>query len=87
MKIIDLREKSLYDISHVEGSINIPYEYLISNYKTILNKSETYYFYCNKGILSNRVVNILSSLGYKAFTLEKWFYLYYNYVDEYVRVC
>lgn len=67
MKIIDLSNKSEYEKYHIRGSVNIPYEDLISNYRSLLNKNETYYLYCKSGKLSKRATVVLSSIGYKVF--------------------
>ena len=64
-KLICLESREIYNINHVIGSINIPYEELLYNREKYLNKSDTYYLYCNKGHKSTRAVNILSAYGYK----------------------
>lgn len=71
MKIIDVSDKYTYNEYHINGSINIPYDDLINNYRRYLNKNEKYYLYCKSGKLSKRATMILSSLGYKVFYLEK----------------
>lgn len=71
MKIIDVSDKYTYNEYHIKGSINIPYDDLINNYRRYLNKNEKYYLYCKSGKLSKRATMILSSLGYKVFYLEK----------------
>ncbi len=71
MKIIDVGDKSSYNLSHIRGSINIPYDDLISNYKMYLNKYDHYYLTCKSGKLSKRAVLLLSSLGYKTHELKK----------------
>ena len=71
MKIIDVSEKYMYNLNHIENSINIPYDELINNYRTYLNKNDLFYIYCSGGKLSKRAVSILSSLGYKVILLEK----------------
>lgn len=71
MKIIDVSDKITYSNFHINGSINIPYDELINNYRKYLNKTESYYLYCKSGKLSKRAVIVLSSLGYKVFKLEK----------------
>lgn len=48
----------------VKGSIHIPYENLLVNYKELLDKNKKYYIYCKGGIKSKKVVNILSFYGY-----------------------
>lgn len=71
MKIIDVSDKYLYSQEHINGSINIPYNTLMNNYRQYLNKSESYYLYCKSGKLSKRATMVLSSLGYKVYNLEK----------------
>ena len=70
MKIIDVSDRYSYSLSHVNGSINIPYDELINNYRLYLNKSESYYLTCKSGKLSKRAVSILKYLGYKVFILK-----------------
>lgn len=71
MKIIDVTNKYEYNLEHIEGSINIPYDDLISNYRYHLNKNDAYYIYCKGGKLSKRAVAVLSALGYRVYLLEK----------------
>lgn len=71
MKVIDVSDKITYANYHLNGSVNIPYDELINNYRKYLNKNESYYLYCKSGKLSKRAVIVLSTLGYKVFNLEK----------------
>ena len=71
MKIIDVSDKFTYSNYHINGSVNIPYDELINNYRKYLNKNESYYLYCKSGKLSKRAVIVLTSLGYRVFNLEK----------------
>ena len=70
MKIIDVGNKYTYLEGHINGSVNIPYDELISNYRKYLNKEENYYLYCKSGKLSKRAAMILTSIGYKVFVLK-----------------
>ena len=70
MKIIDVSGKNEYNNYHIIGSVNIPYDELVNNYRNYLNKKETYYFTCKSGKLSKRAATILSSLGYNAYVLK-----------------
>lgn len=70
MKIIDVSDKFTYENGHINGSINIPYDELINNYRMYLNKNDSYYLYCKSGKLSRRAVAVLSSLGYKVYLLD-----------------
>ena len=71
MKIIDVSDKFIYNEEHINGSVNIPYDRLINNYRYYLNKNDTYYIYCKSGKLSKRATLVLSSLGYNVYYLEK----------------
>lgn len=68
--IIDIRDKFKYDLGHIDGAINIPYEKIISNPGDFLDKDKKYYLYCSKGITSSNVCNILSKLGYNVFSIS-----------------
>jgi rhodanese-related sulfurtransferase len=70
-KIIDVQDRYEYNISHLPGSINIPYDDLINNYRVYLNKKDTYYLYCKSGKLSKRASIVLNYLGYNTFVVEK----------------
>lgn len=69
-KIIDIQDKYNYQIFHLNGAINIPYDELMNNYRNYLNKNDTYYIYCKSGKLSKRVEAVLSYLGYNVIMLE-----------------
>lgn len=62
--IIDIQDKYEHQLNPYPGSINIPYDDLMNNYRNYLNKSDMYYIYCKSGKLSKRVVAVLSYLGY-----------------------
>ena len=70
MRIIDVSEKNVYNTYHIAGSVNIPYDELLNNYRKYLNKRDIYYFTCKSGKLSRRAATILSSLGYKTYVLK-----------------
>ena len=63
-KLIDVEAKEIYNINHINGAINIPYETLLYNRDRLLNKNETYYIYCKGGHKSKRIVSILTAYGY-----------------------
>ena len=69
--IIDLQDASEYQKSHINGSINIPYNELLNNYRKYLNKNNIYYLYCKSGILSKRLSTMLSYLGYNVININK----------------
>ena len=70
MRIIDVSEKNIYNSFHINGSVNIPYDELMNNYRKYLNKKDTYFLTCKSGKLSKRAAVILSSLGYKTYVLK-----------------
>lgn len=74
--IIDIRSNEKYNSNHINGAINIPKNTLIYDYEKYLNKINTYYIYCQKGINSVKVCSLLSSLGYKVVNIiggyESW---------------
>lgn len=75
-KIIDIRNVEKYNDNHIPGAINIPYEKLLANYQKYLDPSQTYYIYCQKGLKSLKVSQILNRLGFKTANLnggyESW---------------
>lgn len=71
VKIIDIQSPYYYNINHISGAINIPYDELMNNYRKYLNKNERYYIYCKSGNLSKRVSTILSYLGYNVIMINK----------------
>ena len=62
--LFDLEEPSTYKKKHLHGSVNVPLEKMLGNYKKILDKNQKYYFYCRKGIKSKKVISILEYYGY-----------------------
>lgn len=76
VKIIDIRSEQSYNNNHIENSINIPYEKLIIDPRKYLDSNVKYYLYCQKGISSYKVCQILTRLGYKVINIlggyEEW---------------
>ncbi len=65
--IVDVRTKEEYDVSHVKGSINIPYDEIDEN--TNLDKTKTILVYCRTGKRSTKAFDTLTSLGYNAYNM------------------
>ena len=59
--IIDIRDKNSYDKFHLKNSINIEFEKLLINPSLYLNNYNKYCFYCDKGLSSLSLSNILVS--------------------------
>ena len=62
INIIDLRGSDRYNISHIPGSINIPYNSLIIAPFKFLDKDIKYYLYCESGVTSKSACTILSKM-------------------------
>lgn len=62
--LIDLEDEYSFLVNHQNGAINIPYNKLIYNYEKLLDKNKSYYFYCNGGSKSRKIVSILELYGY-----------------------
>ena len=67
--IIDIRSIQKYNDNHILGAINIPFDLLISNPSRYLNKKNTYYIYCQKGLTSKNACRVLRNLGYNAINI------------------
>lgn len=62
--LIDIQNVIDYNEYHHPDSINIPYEKLLLNYKSLLDKNKPYYIVCRKGTKSRKAVSILEFYGY-----------------------
>lgn len=62
--LIDVKDPISYKEKHNPYSINIYYDKLLMNHKTLLDKNKTYYIMCDKGHKSKQAVRILSFYGY-----------------------
>ncbi len=62
--LIDIRDPIYYKEEHNKYSINIPYNKLMLNYRTLLDINNKYYITCTKGVKSKKAVSILEFYGY-----------------------
>jgi len=62
--LIDIQNPIDFMEFHHPDSINIPYEKLMLNYKTLLDKNKPYFIVCYKGTKSRKAVSILEFYGY-----------------------
>ena len=62
--LLDIRDKYEYILGSIKNSINIPYNYLFLMPENYLNKTSTYYIYCDSGSKSRKLCGHLTSLGY-----------------------
>ena len=68
--IIDIRSIEKYNNNHIEGSINIPFEKLITNPSKYLKRNETYYIYCQRGMHSKKACLILKNQGFRVVNIN-----------------
>jgi rhodanese-related sulfurtransferase len=73
INIIDLRSVEKYNFSHIPGSINISSDKLLLNPDLYIRKDLKYYVYCQHGITSRSVCNILCKLGYNLVNIDGGF--------------
>jgi len=64
--IIDVRTNEEFDLKHIKGAINIPYDELASS---VLPQTEILFVYCASGRRSEIASNTLIDLGYKTYDL------------------
>jgi rhodanese-related sulfurtransferase len=67
--IIDIRSSSRYNLDHIMGAINIPFEQLLLYPDHYLNKYDTYYIYCEKGLQSQNICGILNNMGFRTISV------------------
>ena len=68
--LVDIRNAYYYNLSHIEGAINIPYYNLLNNYNHYLDKDKVYYLYCDMGEQSNEIAQRLSKFGYNVYSID-----------------
>ncbi len=74
--IIDIRTVEHFNNNHMPGAKNIGMQALLLNPNKYLNTRETYYIYCQRGISSQKLCQILRSQGYNTISViggyEAW---------------
>ncbi len=63
LDVLDVRKYSEYDISHVDGAVNVPLDYLNEKMNEI-DKNKQYHIHCLGGYRSVIAASILKSRGY-----------------------
>ena len=76
INLIDIRSIEKYNSGHIKNAINISAQQLITNSNQYLNKNIKYYIYCQKGIQSRKICQILTNNEYKVVNVnggyESW---------------
>ena len=78
--IIDIRDKYSYNTGCLKGAKNIPYYSLLSNYSIYLNKTDTYYLYCDYGHQSKEISNRLNLFGYNTYYVKEGYLDFKNII-------
>ncbi len=76
INIIDIRNSQSYNNNHIPSATNIPMEKLLVDAKKYLQANTIYYIYCQKGISSPKICQILNRMGYHTMNIsggyEEW---------------
>ena len=74
--LIDIRSIEKYNNKHILNAVNIPLEQLLIRPEKYLLKDKKYYIYCQKGIQSRKLCQILINNGYNVVNVtggyESW---------------
>ena len=63
--IIDCKTNKEYQVSHIDGAINIPLDKIVSVLSIVKDKNKTILVYCSTGKRSYKASLSLLNLGYK----------------------
>lgn len=76
INLIDIRSIEKYNNKHIFNAKNIPTEQLLLYPNKYLDIEEKYYIYCQKGIQSKKICQILKNKGYNVINIiggyEAW---------------
>ena len=76
VNIIDIRSEEKYNDNHILNAYNIPFNKLVAFPERYLDKNNIYYIYCQKGLRSSKVCDILKRNGYNVINViggyEAW---------------
>ena len=64
LNLIDIRSNEKYNSGHIMNAINISSEQLLIKPEKHLNRNQKYYIYCQKGIQSKKMCQVLTNRGY-----------------------
>jgi phage shock protein E len=71
--LIDVRSREEYDLNHVPGSINIPWDQHLYYLEDLVGLSRPLIFFCEEGYRSGLVVQSLRNLGFRhVFNAGRW---------------
>lgn len=73
VNIIDIRSKRLYSDGHIPNAVNIDPYALVLNPQQFLDIYNRYYIYCETGLGSGKLCDILSRRGYEVVNIDGGF--------------
>lgn len=71
VNIIDIRSIQKFNDNHIPNAKNIPMLLLLKEPNKYLNLNETYYIYCQKGLNSYKLCQVLYKKGYKVVNIKE----------------
>lgn len=76
INLIDIRSNTSYNNGHIKNASNIALNELLIKPDKYLNKNEIYYIYCQKGMQSRKLCQILLNQNYNVINItggyEAW---------------
>ncbi len=66
---VDVRDGFKYNIRHINSSINIPVNDILSNVN-ILDKNKTYFLICDSGKVSLKLSRLLNNIGFNTYSID-----------------
>lgn len=76
INLIDIRSNTSYNNGHIKNASNITLNDLLIKPDKYLNKNEIYYIYCQKGMQSRKLCQILLNQNYNVINItggyEAW---------------
>lgn len=67
--IIDIRGKENFNNGHIDNAINVPNEELLINPDKYIKKNNVYYIYCQRGMRSVKICQLLRAKGYNVINI------------------
>ncbi len=80
--LIDVRTREEFDLCHVEGAVNIPWDLHLYYLDDLKQLPKPWLFYCEKGERSQWVVNSLKMIGFEeVYNVGEWIDLMHQMED------
>ena len=70
INLIDIRNVEQYNNNHISNAVNINTNQLLINPDKYLSRGSRYYIYCQKGIQSRKLCQILANKGFNVVNIQ-----------------